>query len=140
MTNHKPAISFQLLGVTIRLGVGTVKEVGTCFQAAGGKRVLIVTDSGVADAGLLGSIKKSLEETKIRYEIFDRIEPNPSDQTVMEGVRAFKRASCDAILGIGGGSPLDASKAIQVMSPMKERFMNILELMRQLKSPCPGRT
>jgi alcohol dehydrogenase class IV len=115
MKNHKPAISFQLLGVTIRLGVGTVKEVGTCFQAAGGKRVLIVTDSGVADAGLLGSIKKSLEETKIPYEIFDRIEPNPSDQTVMEGVHAFKRTSCDAILGIGGGSPLDASKAIQVM-------------------------
>lgn len=115
MGNPKPAISFQLLGASVRLGAETVKEVGPSFQSAGRKRLLIVTDSGVVNAGLLGPIKRSLKEAKITYEIFDRIEPNPSDRTVMEGVHLFKRTGCDAILGIGGGSPLDASKAIQVM-------------------------
>jgi 4-hydroxybutyrate dehydrogenase len=109
-------ISFQLLGTSVLLGAGTVKEVGQTFQAAGGKKVLIVTDSGVVKAGLLQPIKKSLAEAKIPYEIFDRVEPNPSDKTVMEGVQVFKRTGCNAILGVGGGSPLDASKAIQVMT------------------------
>ncbi|HYB21735.1 MAG TPA: iron-containing alcohol dehydrogenase [Thermodesulfobacteriota bacterium] len=116
MANPRPPISFQLLGASVRLGAGTIKEVGAAFQSAGGKKVLIITDPGVVKAGLLGPAMKSLEESKISYEVFDRIEPNPSDRTVMEGVQLFKRAGCDAILGVGGGSPLDASKAIQVMA------------------------
>lgn len=115
MGGNKQAISFQMLGASVRLGAGTVREVGAAFQSVGGKKVLIVTDLGVVKAGLLGPIKKSLEAIKIPYEVFDRIEPNPSDRTVMEGVQLFKRTSCDVILGVGGGSPVDASKAIQVM-------------------------
>jgi 4-hydroxybutyrate dehydrogenase len=115
MDGVKQSISFQLLGASIRLGAGTTMESGSSFQSAGGKRILIVTDSGVIKAGLLDPIKKSLEETKIAHEIFDRVEPNPSDRTVMEGARLFKATGCDCILGVGGGSPLDASKAIQVM-------------------------
>jgi alcohol dehydrogenase class IV len=109
-------ISFQVLGTSVLLGAGTAKEVGQTFQTSGGKKVLIVTDSGVVKAGLLQPIKKSLTEAKIPYEIFDRVEPNPSDRTVMEGVQLFKKTGCDGILGVGGGSPLDASKAIQVMT------------------------
>ena len=116
MGNPKPPISFQLLGTSVRLGAGTVKEVGTSFQAAGGKKALVVTDSGVVKAGLLQPIRKSLEEAKIPCQIFDRVEPNPSDRTVLEGVELFKKTGCDVILGVGGGSPLDASKAIQVMA------------------------
>lgn len=106
----------QLLGANVRLGAGTVKEIGQSFQAAGGKKVLIVTDSGVVKAGLLQPLSRSLEEAKIPLEIFDRVEPNPSDKTIMEGVRLFKSAECNAILGVGGGSSLDASKAIQIMA------------------------
>jgi alcohol dehydrogenase class IV len=116
MGNPKPPISFQLLGTSVRLGAGTVKEVGQSFQSAGGKKVLIVTDSGVVKAGLLQPVEKSMEEAKIPWEIFDRVEPNPSDKTVMDGAQLFKKTGCNAILGVGGGSPLDASKAIQVMA------------------------
>lgn len=55
MGNARPPISFQLLGTNVRLGAGTAKEVGETFQAASGKKVLIVTDSGVVKAGLLHS-------------------------------------------------------------------------------------
>jgi 4-hydroxybutyrate dehydrogenase len=112
----KSPISFQLLGTSVLMGAGTAKEVGDTFQAAGGKKVLIVTDSGVVKAGLLHPIQQSLEKAKIPHEIFDRVDPNPSDRTVMEGVRRFQKTECNAILGVGGGSPLDASKAIQVMT------------------------
>ena len=116
MVNPRTPISFQLLGTSVRLGAGTVKEVGATFQAAGGKKALIVTDSGVVKASLLPPVQKSLEEAKISYQIFDRVEPNPSDRTILEGVQLFKKTGCDVILGVGGGSPLDASKAIQIMA------------------------
>ena len=116
MANLKSPISVQLLGANVRLGAGTVKEIGQSFQAAGGKKVLIVTDSGVVKAGLLQAVSKSLEDAKIPSEIYDRVEPNPSDKTIMEGAQLFKRSGCNAILGVGGGSPLDASKAIQIMA------------------------
>jgi 4-hydroxybutyrate dehydrogenase len=116
MGNGKPPISFQLLGANVRLGAGTAQEVGEALQAEGGKRVLIVTDPGVVKAGLLSPIQQSLEKAKISCEIFDRVEPNPSDRTVMEGVRLFQKIGCHGIVGVGGGSSLDASKAIQVMS------------------------
>ncbi len=116
MGNAKPPISFQLLGANVLLGPGAAKEVGQAFQAAGGKKVLVVTDSGVVKAGLLHLIQQSLEKAKIPHEIFDRVEPNPSDRTVMEGVRLFQKTGCNGILGVGGGSPLDASKAIQIMA------------------------
>ncbi|KPK89363.1 MAG: hypothetical protein AMJ94_12265, partial [Deltaproteobacteria bacterium SM23_61] len=64
----------------------------------------------------LHPIRQSLGKANIPYEIFDRVESNPSDRTVMEGVRRFQKTECNAILGVGGGSPLDASKAIQVMA------------------------
>ncbi len=115
MANPKPSVSFQLLGASVRLGAGTVKESGSLFQSAGAKKVLIVTDPGVVKAGLLKPVQESLGHSKIAYEVFAGIEPNPSDRSVMKGVQLYKKAGCDAILGVGGGSPLDASKAIQVM-------------------------
>ena len=54
MGNPKPPISFQLLGVNVLLGAGTVKEVGASFQAAGGKKALIVTDSGELEVPYIG--------------------------------------------------------------------------------------
>jgi len=115
MGTPKPPISFQMLGTSARLGAGTAKEVGSSLESAGASKVLIVTDGGVVKAGLLDSIKKSLEKANFPFEIFDRVEPNPSDKTVMDGVQLFKKTGCNAVLGVGGGSPLDASKAIQVM-------------------------
>ncbi|MBM4333444.1 MAG: iron-containing alcohol dehydrogenase [Deltaproteobacteria bacterium] len=115
MGTPNPPISFQILGTSVRLGAGTAKEVGLSFQSAGAKKVLIVTDGGVVKAGLLEPLKNSLQEAKLSFEIFDRVEPNPSDKTVMDGAQLFKKTGSNAILGVGGGSPLDASKAIQVM-------------------------
>lgn len=109
-------LSFEILGASVRLGLGVAKDVGPCFKAVGAKKVFIATDQGVLKAGLLESPRESLAGVEISHEIFDSIEANPSDRTVLEGAQRFKRTGCDAILGVGGGSPLDAAKAIQVMA------------------------
>ncbi|RPJ33005.1 MAG: iron-containing alcohol dehydrogenase [Deltaproteobacteria bacterium] len=116
MAMPKEPISFEVLGASVRLGPGAVQEVGAFFKKAGSKKVFIATDKGVVKAGLVKPSLASLEKAQIGYEIFDEIEPNPSDRTVMAGAELFKKTGCQAVLGVGGGSALDAGKAIQVMA------------------------
>jgi alcohol dehydrogenase class IV len=116
MIMPKEPISFEVLGASVRLGPGAVHEVGSFFKKAGSKKVFIATDKGVVKAGLVKSPIASLEKARIDYELFDEIEPNPSDRTIMAGAERFKKTGCNVILGVGGGSALDAGKAIQVMA------------------------
>jgi len=96
--------------------------------AAAGTRCMIVTGrfSGKA-SGALDDVVSVLDELSIDYHIFDRVENNPSLDNVQEGGRAAREFNADFIIGIGGGSPLDASKAIAVLAV---NDMNPVELFK----------
>jgi len=82
-----------------------------------GKRALIVTGKNSAKAsGALSHVEEILKEYNIDYSIYDRVENNPSLENVAEGGKAAREFKADFIIGIGGGSPLDASKAIAVLA------------------------
>ncbi|MDU1004447.1 MAG: iron-containing alcohol dehydrogenase family protein [Clostridium butyricum] len=82
-----------------------------------GKRAFIVTGKHSAKAcGALKDITDVLKDENIEYEIFDNIENNPSLENVTEASLKAKKFKSDFIIGIGGGSPLDASKAISVLA------------------------
>lgn len=98
----------------IVFGVNAVEKLCEEIALLGAKRALLVTDPGVRKAGLIDRIEKNLKEASIGYEIFDRVEANPRIQTVHEGAAIYREQKCDLIIGIGGGSPLDAAKAIGV--------------------------
>jgi len=85
--------------------------------ASWGKRALLVTGKNSAkQSGALSDILSVLTESGISYVLFDRITENPSLDIVMEGKSAFGQNECDFVLGIGGGSPIDAAKAISLAS------------------------
>lgn len=82
-----------------------------------GRKALIVTGGRSAKAsGALSDICGVLDGLNIEYEIFDKVENNPSLETVKAGGIAAKKANAGFIVGIGGGSPLDASKAVAVLA------------------------
>lgn len=82
-----------------------------------GKKALIVTGSRSAKAsGALSDICGVLSEQNIEYEIFDKVENNPTLETVKAGGIAAKKANAGLVIGIGGGSPLDAAKAVAVLA------------------------
>ena len=85
--------------------------------AAAGTRCMIVTGrySGKA-SGALDDVVSVLDELSIDYYVFDKVENNPSLENVEAGGRAAREFNADFIIGIGGGSPLDASKAIAVLA------------------------
>lgn len=88
-----------------------------------GKKAMLVTGKSSARvSGALGDVTEILEKNKIPYTIFDEIENNPTIETCVRGGEKARNFGADFLIGIGGGSPLDAAKAIAVyaVNPPKE--------------------
>jgi len=81
-----------------------------------GKNALIVTGRNSAkNCGALGDVTTALDSLSISYEIFDKVEENPSTETIGQAVDFARNYSVDFVIGIGGGSPMDAAKSIALL-------------------------
>jgi len=80
-----------------------------------GKRALVVTDANLVKNGLVNKVKDHLDKAKVEVHVFDQVEPDPSVQTVLKGTKLARKLKPDWIVGLGGGSPMDAAKAIWVL-------------------------
>ncbi|MCX7682832.1 MAG: iron-containing alcohol dehydrogenase [Anaerolineae bacterium] len=80
-----------------------------------GCRALIVTDRTLVELGLVGQVKDRLERAGFEVRIFDSVEPDPDVQTVLKGAEVARAFEPDWIVAVGGGSPIDAAKAIWVL-------------------------
>jgi alcohol dehydrogenase class IV len=80
-----------------------------------GERALIVTDATLVALGLVDRVTEHLDKAGIEARLFDSVEPEPSVETVEAGVEVAQDAKPDWIVGLGGGSPMDAAKAIWVL-------------------------
>ncbi len=95
--------------------------------ASCGKRALIVTGRNSAKRnGSLDDVIKALDEHGITYTVFNEVEENPSVETIMKGRDAGVNADADFVIGIGGGSPMDAAKAIALMLKNRGRGIDYL--------------
>lgn len=81
-----------------------------------GSNAFIVTGRHVGKSEMMNKLLSVLKLNQIVYHVFCGITGEPTDRMVMEGVKAYKENNCDFVIGIGGGSPLDAAKAIALMS------------------------
>lgn len=81
-----------------------------------GRRALIVTGKSSAENGSLADVAAVLKANGQAYEIFDGIPQNPTVECVREGAEAAKRCSAEFVVAVGGGSPMDAAKAIALLA------------------------
>jgi len=95
---------------TILFGAGAVDRLPEELRKRGISRPLLVTDAGLA-ATLVFHRVASLAPGAV---VFSSVEPNPTERNVLEGVAAYQQNRCNGIVGLGGGSPLDAAKAIRL--------------------------
>lgn len=105
-------------------GPGTVKQLGEEAAALGADSVLIITDPGIVEAGLLDAVMTPLQEAGIETAVYDQVTPNPTDQTARDGAAQAKAAGAGALVALGGGSPIDAAKAIAVMATNDGPFVD----------------
>jgi alcohol dehydrogenase class IV len=80
-----------------------------------GSKALIVTDENILALGFVEMVQAKLSEAGIGTQVFAEVEPNPSLQTVQRGAKAALAYEPDWIIGLGGGSPMDAAKAVFVL-------------------------
>jgi len=80
-----------------------------------GQRALIITDKTMLQLGLVDKVKGHFSKAGIEVHVFDEVEPDPSVQTAQRGAKVAQNFKPDWIVGLGGGSPIDAAKAIWVL-------------------------
>lgn len=98
----------------VLVGPGSARKVGKEATELG-KTALLVTDRGIIDLNLHNSTIRSLEKEGIKIKIFDQVQSDPDDDIIMDGVKFAEDQNVDFIVGLGGGSSLDAAKAISFM-------------------------
>lgn len=100
----------------ILFGAGTLNELGK--QQLPGKKAVIIISNGKSTRanGYLSRTEEQLAQAGVATSVFDKIQPNPLKETVMEGAAFVKAQGADFIVALGGGSVIDSAKAIAVMA------------------------
>lgn len=99
----------------IIFGRGLLGQIGSCARRLGGKKIFLVSDQGLFEAGWVDTVMKALLEAGLAFVYFDQITSNPKDFEVEEGAREYIRHGADVIVGLGGGSAMDAAKGIAIL-------------------------
>ncbi|HYS43911.1 MAG TPA: alcohol dehydrogenase-like regulatory protein ErcA [Geobacteraceae bacterium] len=100
-------------------GIDARKLAGRYVKNFGARRVLVVTDPGVAAAGWTEEILGSLREAGLDHVVYDAVTGNPRADEVMTGAGLYRQENCNAIVAVGGGSPMDCAKGIGIVSANK---------------------
>src|SRR5579862_3511464 len=91
-------------------GEGVIELLGALVKEYGGRRALVVTDSGIARAGHAALASQSIEKAGLRAHVYDRVHENPTTQHVADCVASAREHDIDFIVGLGGGSSMDTAK------------------------------
>lgn len=98
----------------IHFGEDVVLKNKEVFRAIGRKALIVTGRSSAKKNGSYDEVKKALAQTGVEYVLFDEVEENPSLETIEKGSDIGKRNQVEFVIGIGGGSPMDAAKTIAV--------------------------
>ena len=97
-------------------GAGRVRDLPKTLGSAGIARPLVVTDAGMRDLPMIAALQELLSEARLAATLFSNVKGNPVGANVTDGVDAYRNGGCDGVVAVGGGSALDAGKAIALMA------------------------
>ncbi|SLN25622.1 iron-containing alcohol dehydrogenase [Roseisalinus antarcticus] len=95
---------------------GAAADLGPTALALAGDRILVVTDTGLVQAGLLAPLLASLTTAGISAEVFDSVIADPPTDIVMAALDVATRTGCTGVIGFGGGSSLDVAKVVALLA------------------------
>lgn len=126
-----------MLNGTSYFGQGAIQEIVNEIKNRHFKKALVTSTPDLFEFKVATKVTDLLDAAGIDYEIYDGIKPNPTIENVTAGVEACKAAGADVIVAVGGGSPIDTSKAIATIITNPE-FADVrsLEGLTPTKNPC----
>ena len=97
-------------------GPGAIADLPKIIKEAGYSKGLLVTDQGIEKVGLADKLRKYFSDEGISMFSYSDVVSNPTEQNVTDGTKVYKENSCEFIVALGGGSPIDVGKTIKVTS------------------------
>ena len=110
-----------VLNETSYFGKGAREELAGEIKNRGFKKVFLVSDKALVEAGVTKKVEDVLNNSDIPYELYDEIKPNPTIKNVTDGVAACKKSKADLIVAVGGGSSIDTAKGISIVMTNPDR-------------------
>jgi len=120
---------------TLLVGPGSSGRLGQAIAGFGHNKILIVTDSIISKLGLLKDLTDALKAGGAQFVVFDEITPDAPIPLIEKGIDFYKEHDCDAIVAFGGGSSMDASKAIAVAVANPKPLRQLAGYFKGLRSP-----
>jgi alcohol dehydrogenase class IV len=120
---------------TLLVGPGSSGRLGQAVAGFGHTKLLIVTDSIISKLGLLKDLTDALTAGGAKYVVFDEITPDAPIPLIEKGIEFYQAHDCDAIVAFGGGSSMDASKAIAVAISNPKPLRKLAGYLKGLKAP-----
>lgn len=115
-------------------GIGAINQLEPHIANKGNK-VLIVSDNVMTKIGNVARLSNLLDKCEISYEVYDKVDGEPTDVVVEKGVSLFKQTGCKFIIALGGGSPIDAAKAIGFMSVSNGKIRDYMGMVVDFEIP-----
>ncbi len=124
---HAPEIIF---------GDGALTEIGSAAARLGARRPLLVSDPGVAEAGWAEEALDHLRREGLEPVLWTGVSPNPKDAEIEHGFERYRESGADIIVGVGGGSVIDAAKGIAILAGNGGRILDY-EGVDEVTHPIP---
>lgn len=136
---YQPDSVFEFsLNHFIKFGAGASAEIGHEVRKFGGTNALVVTDKGVAGAGILQNILRPLEQAGVPCAVYDAVIPEPTDQTFMDCLAFARAGRYDILIGVGGGSAIDVAKTIGILLKHGGELLDYVAPPTGQGKPIPG--
>ncbi len=100
----------------IRAGAGRIRELPACCRELGMQRPLLITDPGLRALPMVDAALADCREAGLGADVFSDVKPNPTGDNVEAGNAVFREGDHDGVIAFGGGSALDAAKAVALMA------------------------
>ncbi|MBP8925972.1 MAG: iron-containing alcohol dehydrogenase [Pseudomonadales bacterium] len=118
-------------------GPGSALQMCRAMADLGAGKVLIVTDAVLVKLGLIAPLQQALEAHGVASTVYDGVEPDPTHQQINAGVVLARQHGCDAVLAVGGGSPMDAAKIIAACVANDAAVADLVGNFKVKKPPLP---
>ncbi len=122
---------------TLLVGPGSSARLGQAVAGFGHTKILIVTDNIIAKLGLLKGLTDALTAGGAQYVVFDEITPDAPIPLIEKGIAFYQEHNCDAIVAFGGGSSIDASKAIALAVANAKPLRQLAGYLKGWHRPVP---
>ena len=118
------------------VGENSLSKLPNLIQREGLKSILIVTDKGIAESGLMEGLLNGLRALEVDFAVYDKTVPNPTIDNIEEALELYKATKCDGVVAFGGGSPIDCAKGVgaRLARPDKKlpQLRGVLKVMKKM--------